>query len=170
MLLCLCGIWLHCNHRYSVTYAQLFLEPPIWSWVPRVLIFVILTRWGGEESPEGHSHWYSCFPAGLLPCLLWCVSGPHPHDALLSAGWEESSTLGFWICGLGACEICSSGRIALCSLNQVNIFLFSHNVFLLAKASDRTVLRQHVQTLWIITYKCTYSFYLFVIWLNTTLS
>lgn len=114
-------------------------RPPIWSWVPSVLVFVILTRWGGEESPEGHSHRYSCFPAGLLPCLLWSVSGPHPHDALLPAGWEESSTFGFWICGLGACEICSSGRIALCSLNQVNIFLCSHNAVLLAKTSHKTV-------------------------------
>lgn len=98
------------------THTGVWLLDPVKHWLNNVLtlfrhIFVkhcfngrtLLIRWGGEESSEGYSHWYSRLLADLLLGLLWCFCCSDPHDALLSSGWEESSACGLWLCWMGSC-------------------------------------------------------------------
>ncbi len=89
----------------------------------RHLIFVIVTRWGGEDPQRA-------IPIGIVVSLLVMLSRLLWVSAALTLMMpyylldERSSLpLAFEYVGWGPAKYVCSGRIALCFINQVNIFL-----------------------------------------------
>lgn len=86
---CLCACLLHsvkcqCIWSHKQT-GHMQVLPPIVTTKPAFM----LSRGGGEESPEGHPHRHRLVAAHLLRRLFWGVRRPHTHDAVLPAGQQQ---------------------------------------------------------------------------------